>query len=202
MTIPENVTATAIAADLSGLVEAITAANLGEAVDSFSEVTIFAPSNEAFEAISDTVADLSEEELGAILQYHVIDGAVGYSTTLEDGATFETVQGESVTIRIVDGDIFVNDAQVVIADVLVSSGVVHVIEGVLLPDNADATPAGVAGDDDDDDDDDGDEDDEDDDSSSTDSDAPQQTGNSAVSGKTGAIGAAALFGAGVALFNY
>ena len=208
LTIPENVTATAAAADLSELVDAVTAAGLGETIDSLEEVTVFAPSNEAFEAISDTVAELSEEELAEVLQYHVIDGTVGYSTGLEDGATLETVQGESVTIRIIDGDVYVNDAQVIIADVLVSSGVVHVIDGVLLPDNADATP--VAGDDDDDDDDvtviDGDdvedEGEDDVDVDDDEDDAAQQDESSAVSDKSGAIGVAALFGAAVALFNY
>jgi fimbrial isopeptide formation D2 family protein len=54
------------------------------------------------------------------------------STDLYDGMELTTVQGQNITITI-DGDVFVNDAQVIIPDVLACNGVIHVIDAVLLP---------------------------------------------------------------------
>ncbi|CRK37233.1 hypothetical protein BN1723_020658, partial [Verticillium longisporum] len=89
-------------------------------------ITVFAPNNEAFAALG-SLDDISEEDLQAVLQYHVIAGTVAYSSTLSEG-TVETLTGETVNISIRDGNVFVNDAQVVLADVLISNGVVHVID--------------------------------------------------------------------------
>lgn len=59
---------------------------------------------------------------------HVVEGTVAYSSMLEDGANLTTLGGENVTISIEDGNVFVNSAQVTMPDVLVSNGVVHVID--------------------------------------------------------------------------
>lgn len=69
------------------------------------------------------------------MTYHVINGTIGYSSGLENGTTLETVNGESVTITIGDGGIFVNNAKVVTSDILIANGVVHVIDEVLNPTN-------------------------------------------------------------------
>lgn len=58
----------------------------------------------------------------------MVPGAVGYSTTLKDGDTFKTLSGGTITITIKDGDIFANGVKIVLADVLVANGVVHVLE--------------------------------------------------------------------------
>jgi uncharacterized surface protein with fasciclin (FAS1) repeats len=136
--IPQNVSETAIQANLTALAGALTSADLVETVDYLSDVTIFAPNNAAFEAIGSALPNLTTEDLTSILQYHVIQGTVGYSTLLQNGSV-QTVQGNNVTIEIVDGDVFVNSARVVVADVLVANGVVHVIDNVLNPNNATAT---------------------------------------------------------------
>lgn len=69
------------------------------------------------------------EQLSSILTYHVVQGTVGYSTTLQNGATITTVEGASVKVTISGSDVYINSAKVVVADVLVSNGVVHVIDG-------------------------------------------------------------------------
>lgn len=139
LTIPASDSATATAANLTSLAGALTAADLVSTVDGLSDVTIFAPSNEAFAAISSATSNLTTEQLTSILTYHVVTGTVGYSSSLSN-TTIATVNGGSVTISVIDGAVFVNSAQVVIADVLVANGVVHVIDGVLNPSNAEATP--------------------------------------------------------------
>lgn len=91
-------------------------------------MTIFAPTNDAFGAISNLVGSLSTDQLTSILTYHVIGGTVGYSSSLTNGQQIATLEGDSVTVTINDNGIFINDAEVVTADVLVSNGVAHVID--------------------------------------------------------------------------
>lgn len=57
-----------------------------------------------------------------------LKGAVGYSSGLKNGTKLPTVNGAEVTITINNGNVFVNGAKVIIPDVLVSNGVVHVID--------------------------------------------------------------------------
>ena len=135
-----SVSLTATALNLTSLVGALSKAKLVDTVDSLAQVTIFAPNDAAFKAIGNILPDVSAEDLGAILTYHVVPGVVGYSSGLENGTELTTVQGEKLTVRILDGSVYVNGAKVVVADVLVNSGVVHVIDNVLNPDAAEDTP--------------------------------------------------------------
>merc|ERR1711981_873813 len=68
-----------------------------------------------------------------------VQGTVGYSSILTN-TTLETVNGESVTISIVNGSSFVNSARVTVPDVLIAGGVVRVIDSVLNPNNTSAAP--------------------------------------------------------------
>jgi transforming growth factor-beta-induced protein len=99
-------------------------------------LTLFAPTDEAFEALPDgLLADLLADPSGLltdILLYHVV-GSVALSTDLADGQMITTLLGEDVTVTINGDGVFINDAQVIIADLLASNGVVHVIDAVLLP---------------------------------------------------------------------
>ncbi|KAG8159393.1 hypothetical protein KVR01_011054 [Diaporthe batatas] len=140
LTIPMSDSATAVAANLTALAGALTTADLVSTVDTLQDVTIFAPSNSAFAAIQNLATNLSTEQLSSILTYHVVQGTVGYSSSLTSGAQLETVNGGQVTVTIDDGDVFVNSAEVQVADVLVSNGVVHVIDNVLNPANSTARP--------------------------------------------------------------
>lgn len=122
--------------DLSTLVSALQAADLLDALDNTANVTIFAPSNAAFSDANIDLDTVDSDELTTILQYHVISGQqVYYSSSLDDGATVETMGGQSVTVSINDGEVMINDATVVTPNVLVANGVVHVIDQVLRPDS-------------------------------------------------------------------
>jgi uncharacterized surface protein with fasciclin (FAS1) repeats len=139
LTIPQNISTTAIAANLTSIAGALTQAELVETVDTLSDVTVFVPNNAAFQAIGSALPNLTIEQVTSILTYHVVQGTVGYSTLLSN-VSLPTVEGTDVTISVIDGSVFVNSARVLIPDVLVANGVVHVIDGVLNPQNATATP--------------------------------------------------------------
>lgn len=119
------------------LVAAVTAAELVETLSGEGPFTVFAPLDDAFDALPEgTVETLVKPEnkaqLQGILTYHVIAGKV-MSTDLEDGMEAETVNGQKVTITLKEGKVFVNDAEVVAADVETDNGVVHAINQVLMP---------------------------------------------------------------------
>lgn len=148
------------------------ATGLTEAVTTTPDLTIFAPNNAAFQAISSTLANLTTEQVAAVLQYHVINGTVAYSSTLSNGTVVPTLGGDNITITIVDGDVYVNRARVVTADILLANGVLHVLDSVLS--SNDSTPANTTS-------------------------TTPSTG--AASMPTAAIGAALLFGGAALLAN-
>jgi transforming growth factor-beta-induced protein len=105
-------------------------------------LTLFAPTNDAFNLLPDaTISFLSSPggnaDLVNLLQYHTME-AVFPSTFLEDGVDLPTLQGKSISISIVGGDIVVNDDAIVVdADILALNGITHGIDRVLMiPDNA------------------------------------------------------------------
>ena len=122
------------------LVTAVTAADLVDTLSSEGPYTVFAPTDDAFAALPEGLVDclLLEENvdaLSAILTYHVVSGEV-LSTDLTDGPV-ATVQTEDITVDFSDGVVLNDTATVVIADVPASNGVIHAIDGVLVPPSID-----------------------------------------------------------------
>ena len=128
LTIPVNVSATAVAANLTSLAGALMSAKLVEAVDSARDVTVFAPNNAAFQAIGSALPNMTTQELARVLEYHVVNGTVGYSSMLSNDTMLKTMNGENVTVTMVNGTVYVNSAKVIVPDVLVANGVVHIID--------------------------------------------------------------------------
>jgi uncharacterized surface protein with fasciclin (FAS1) repeats len=142
----EEKTITGLAAgnnDLSTLVAAVTAADLAATLDDKNaEFTVFAPANSAFDKLPAGTVDTlvmpeNKATLSNILTYHVVPTAV-MSSSLSDGQVVKTVQGQNLTVKMMDGKVYIVDAkggqaQVVQADVKASNGVVHVIDTVLMP---------------------------------------------------------------------
>ena len=123
--------------ELSTLFAAIEAAGLVETLKGDGPFTVFAPTNEAFDALPEgTLESLLEEGnremLVDILTYHVVPGKV-MSDDLSDGMYPETVQGSSVSIGVSSYNVSVDDASVSTADIEASNGVVHIIDAVILP---------------------------------------------------------------------
>ena len=97
--------------------------------------TVFAPTDAAFDAVDPMTLIsllLDNEALSAILTYHVAGDSV-MSTDLSDGQVITTLNGGDVTVSIMDGTVMINDATVIVADLVGANGVVHVIDAVLLP---------------------------------------------------------------------
>merc|ERR1712151_124783 len=128
--------------DLSTLVAAVVAGDLAGTLSSPGPFTVFAPTNEAFGALpAGTVESLLKPENKAqlvdILTYHVLEGSV-LSTDLDFFQRVATVEGEKVHVLKYVDKVFVGPSvkdlkQVTAADNLASNGVVHIINGVLLP---------------------------------------------------------------------
>jgi uncharacterized surface protein with fasciclin (FAS1) repeats len=126
--------------DFSTLVAAVEAADLAETLSAEGPYTVFAPTNEAFEALPAGLLDAlllpeNKEVLTQILTYHVVAGEV-MSADIEPGDV-PTVEGEDLTIEVTGGAVTVNGATVEAADVEASNGVIHVIDEVLVPPNVD-----------------------------------------------------------------
>ena len=132
----------AIATDgFDTLVAAVVAADLVETLSGEGPFTVFAPTDEAFAALPDGLLEklLLEENrelLVKILTYHVVPGAV-LAADVTDGDV-ATVEGQDVTLDTAAG-VTVNGATVVLADVLASNGVIHVIDAVILPPDVDVS---------------------------------------------------------------
>jgi transforming growth factor-beta-induced protein len=121
--------------DFSLLGNAVNRAGLGSALENGGPFTVFAPTNQAFNAIGiSSSADFdgfSTDDLANILTYHVVSGSIG-SGTLSSG-TVTALNGESLNIQVNGSQITINGIRVITADIQASNGIIHVIEGVLLP---------------------------------------------------------------------
>lgn len=93
-------------------------------------MTLFAPSNPAFQAIGSAASGLSDTDLANILGYHLVPSRILFSPRLlaQDQIVLATLQGSNLTIRRDGNQLFVNSARVILGDVLVGNGVVHVID--------------------------------------------------------------------------
>ncbi|MBK8021631.1 MAG: fasciclin domain-containing protein [Chloroflexi bacterium] len=131
----------------STLLAAVEAAGLGDTLAGEGPFTILAPTDEAFAAsleamgMSPAEALANLDMLQGVLLYHVIPGQY-FFRNLTSGPTLETAQGESVTFDLTAGAFTVNGVAISNPDNLVANGIVHVIDGVLLPPSmaAEATP--------------------------------------------------------------
>lgn len=114
---------------------AVLAANLQGTLSGTGPFTVFAPTDDAFDALpAGTVEALLADipALTNILTYHAVAGTA-LSSDLSNGQMIMTIQGQDVTVTIDNGNVFINNAQVTVADIIATNGVVHVIDAVLLP---------------------------------------------------------------------
>ena len=121
----------------SALIAAASAAGLADTLANGGPFTVFAPTDEAFAKLPEgTVENLlkpeNRDQLVAVLTYHVVPGKVMAADVVKlDKA--ETVHGQSVMIKVVDGGVQVDNANVIATDVKATNGVIHVIDTVILP---------------------------------------------------------------------
>ena len=131
------------------LVRAVTAAGLVDTLNSAGPFTVFAPTDEAFSRVpSATLNSLmmpaNKAALTKVLTYHVVPGRITAADIMarirsnSGTATYTTVEGEPLTFRMSGGNVMImgmggSSAVVTQADVMQSNGVIHVVNGVLLP---------------------------------------------------------------------
>ena len=117
--------------------ETLTKSGLSEKLKSEGPFTVFAPLDDAFAAISaQTYYGLLREEnkdkLVNILGRHVFSKKLT-SSEIDNEIKLKALNGEEVTIKKVNGIVYINEAEVVTADVEVSNGIIHFINRVLQP---------------------------------------------------------------------
>lgn len=136
----KDIVETAVAAgSFNTLATALQAAGLVNVLKGEGPFTVFAPTDEAFAALpAGTLEALlaDKEKLTAVLTYHVVPGNVG-SAQVVSLSKATTVNGADIAIMVHDGQVMINDATVVTADVAASNGVIHVINKVILPPSMD-----------------------------------------------------------------
>ena len=127
--------------EFSTLVTAVTAAGLGEALSGAGPLTVFAPTNAAFEALpagllQKLLLPENKETLTKILTYHVVAAKVMAADVKAGDVT--TLEGSTFAIT-TEGGVKVNESKVTATDVPASNGVIHVIDAVLVPASVDVS---------------------------------------------------------------
>lgn len=117
------------------LVQAVTAANLAGTLSGAGPFTVFAPTDAAFDklpagALNGLLAD--QPALRDVLTYHVVQGELT-AAALQGRSYVTALNGDRIPVRVMDGKVMVGNAMVVMADVDASNGVIHAIDGVLMP---------------------------------------------------------------------
>ena len=127
------------AGDFETLITALEAAGLDAVVaDDSQTLTVFAPTDEAFEALPEGTLDAllnDVEALENVLLYHVIaDSAVGSDAALDAaGTTIPMANGSDAAITLRGEELYINEAVITVTDIEASNGVIHVIDAVIIP---------------------------------------------------------------------
>jgi uncharacterized surface protein with fasciclin (FAS1) repeats len=135
LTVTQLLNQASSAGSFTTLAAAIKAAGVGNALQGRGKVTIFAPTDAAFAALpAGTVEKLVQPKnralLARVLAYHVVPGAYT-SKTLPNGNI--KALGGGISTDITPGRVIVNNARVVQADIIASNGVIHAVNGLILP---------------------------------------------------------------------
>ena len=136
-TCDKTIVQNAVEGKFNTLVAAAKAAGLVETLSGKGPLTVFAPTDKAFEKLPEgTVENLlkpeNKDKLKAILTYHVVSGKVMAKDvmTLKEA---KTVNGGMVMVSMEADTVMIDNAKVVQADVECSNGVIHVIDTVIMP---------------------------------------------------------------------
>lgn len=123
--------------DHTTLVAALKQAELVTSLSNAGPFTVFAPTNAAFDklpagTVDGLMKDDKKADLQNILQYHVAV-AVYKAENMQDGQVINMANGDNITLSVKDGKVVVNGTANIVASIPASNGIIHVIDGVLLP---------------------------------------------------------------------
>jgi uncharacterized surface protein with fasciclin (FAS1) repeats len=135
---PDIVDAAVANGSFNTLVAAVTAAELVEVLKGEGPFTVFAPTDDAFANVPGvTIEALLHDTpvLAGVLTYHVLPGKF-MSSDLTVGEKFPTAAGPNVLIKAgPNGGLKINNANVIASDIVVSNGVIHVVDSVIFPED-------------------------------------------------------------------
>jgi uncharacterized surface protein with fasciclin (FAS1) repeats len=117
------------------LVQAVQAGDLAGALSGTGPFTVFAPTDAAFDKLPDGALDgllANRAQLRDVLTYHVVQGELT-AAALQGRDYVTALNGDRIPVRVMNGQVMVGNARVVQADVDASNGVIHAIDGVLMP---------------------------------------------------------------------
>jgi transforming growth factor-beta-induced protein len=142
-----DIVQTAVAAgQFTTLASLLQNAGLVDTLATGGPFTVFAPTDAAFAKVPKATLDALAAEpakLKAVLLYHVVPGRVTAADVVKLTSA-KTAEGRSLAIKVVNGSVFVDGAQVMTADVEATNGVIHVIDSVLIPQQVTAsTPKSI-----------------------------------------------------------
>lgn len=133
--------------DHETLEEAINTAGLEDDLKGDGPFTIFAPTDAAFDALPEGILDaLMNDPEGALTDlvlYHAFEGEILFDE-LYDGQMITTMLSQDIEVSVTDDSVFVNDARVIVTDLVADNGVVHVINAVLMPGSPNSINASVS----------------------------------------------------------
>ncbi|KAK4447845.1 FAS1 domain-containing protein [Podospora aff. communis PSN243] len=128
-TVPENLCNTAEKLNLTTFEGLVKCAGLSELLNNKPSITVFVPSNEAFEDAGVGRPDHRfNKETTAKIKSLVVPNFLGYTPNLEDGQVLTSMNGTKIKIVINEDGIFVNGAKIIQRDVVLDNGVAHVID--------------------------------------------------------------------------
>ena len=125
----------AASGEFDTLATLLTKAGLAKTLQQKGPYTVFAPTDAAFAKVPKATVDAllaDKTKLRAVLLYHVVAGKATAARVTQLSSA-ETASGERVRIRVSGANVFVNRSKVTKADVMATNGVIHVINGVLIP---------------------------------------------------------------------
>lgn len=127
-----------VAGQFSVLAGLLVDAGLVDALRAEGPFTVFAPNDAAFGKLPDTTLDAvfaDADLLTAVLTYHVVAGDALTVESLTDGQELTTLQGQTLKVTKSGDQVLINGVRVIAADVPATNGVIHVIDGVLIPES-------------------------------------------------------------------
>ncbi|KAK0649256.1 FAS1 domain-containing protein [Cercophora newfieldiana] len=128
-TVPERLCSTAVKLNLTTFISLVKCSGLSEVLDTKPSITVFIPSNQAYEDAGVLHPDHAfSRETAEKVKALVVPNYLGYTPNLMDGQTLTSMNGTKIEILIEDGEILVNGGRIIKRDIILENGVAHVID--------------------------------------------------------------------------
>ncbi|KAF4452236.1 Transforming growth factor-beta-induced protein ig-h3 [Fusarium austroafricanum] len=137
---PSGIRQVLMASKVDSFLGGLFRAGLMPALGDRQDITVFAPRDQAMEAVGSALSGMTIKELASVMGYHIVPGKVLVSTDFDNATSLRTLSGEEIQILRVSNEKFVNSAKVITTDLLIANGILHIISNVNNPKKKDAAP--------------------------------------------------------------